>query len=80
MSQAQIGVAIERKIYLIRGQEVMLDSDPAELYGVPARVLVQGVKRQRRRFSPGVMFQLEDQDVVDVRSQIATSPVKHGSR
>ena len=41
---------IEKKIYLIRGHKVMLDSDLAELYGVKTKVLLQSVKRNINRF------------------------------
>ena len=41
---------IERKIYLIRGEKVMLSSDLAELYGVEPRALIQAVKRNHERF------------------------------
>lgn len=41
---------IEKKIYLIRGQKVMLDSDLAELYEVKTKVLLQAVKRNIQRF------------------------------
>lgn len=46
---------IENKIYLIRGQKVMLDSDLAELYEVPTKVLVQAVKRNIKRFPSDFM-------------------------
>lgn len=72
--------AIERKIYLVRGQKVMLDSDLAVLYGVPTKALVQSVKRNRKRFPPDFMFQLENQDVAGLRSQIVTSKGKRGGR
>ncbi len=49
---------IERKIYLIRGQKVMLDKDLAELYGVPTKRLNEQVRRKRRRFPEDFMFQL----------------------
>ena len=42
---------IERKIYLIRGQKVMLDSDLAALYGVETKVLNQSVRRIRHAIS-----------------------------
>ena len=45
-----VPVVIERRIYLIRGQKVMLDSDLAEIYGVPTFRLNEAVKRNRRRF------------------------------
>jgi phage regulator Rha-like protein len=63
---------IERKIYLIRGQKVMLDSDLAELYEVPTKALVQAVKRNANRFPRDFMFQLENHDVAGLRSQIVT--------
>jgi hypothetical protein len=63
---------IERKIYLIRGHKVMLDSDLAELYGVETRALIQAVKRNPDRFPSDFMFQLNIQDVVALRSQIVT--------
>ena len=64
--------AIERKIYLICGQKVMLDSDLAALYGVKTKVLVQAVKRHIKRFPSDFMFQLsEDEDKV-LRSQFVT--------
>ena len=49
---------IERKIFLIRGNKVMLDRDLAELYGVPTKVLNQAVKRNIKRFPGDFMFQL----------------------
>ena len=41
---------IERFIFLIRGQKILLDADLALIYGVPTKVLNQGVKRNMRRF------------------------------
>lgn len=58
---------IERSILLIRGQKVMLDSDLAELYGVPTKALNQAVKRNSERFPSDFMFRLnvaEKRDVV----------------
>jgi hypothetical protein len=49
---------IERRIYLIRGQKVMLDSDLAELYAVPTFRLNEAVKRNQRRFPEDFMFHL----------------------
>ena len=46
------------KIYLIRGQKVMLDKDLAELYGVETKVLNQAIKRNANRFPEDFMFQL----------------------
>src|SRR5437667_8421595 len=64
---------IDRRIYLIRGQKVMLDSDLAELYEVPTKVLNQAVRRNARRFPEDFMFQLTAEEAESLRSQIATS-------
>jgi hypothetical protein len=64
---------IERKIYLIRGCKVMLDSDLAELYQVPTKVLNQAVRRNLDRFPPDFMFQLNREELENWRSQIVTS-------
>jgi phage regulator Rha-like protein len=64
---------VERKIYLIRGHKVMLDSDLAELYGVPAKVLNQAVRRNVERFPEDFMFQLTWEEVGELsRSQFVT--------
>lgn len=53
---------IERRIYLIRGQKVMLDMDLAELYDVPTYRLNEAVKRNRRRFPSDFTFQLNKKE------------------
>jgi hypothetical protein len=69
---------IERKIYLIRGCKVMLDSDLAELYEVPTKRLNEAVRRNLGRFPPDFMFQLNEEELENLRSQIATSSAGHG--
>jgi hypothetical protein len=69
---------IEREIYLIRGHKVMLDSNLAQLYAVPTKRLNEQVRRNLRRFPADFMFQLTDEEVSPLRSQIATS--KRGGR
>ena len=64
---------VERRIYLIRGQRVMLDSDLAELYQVPTKRLNEAVKRNVNRFPADFMFQLTTDEADSLRSQIATS-------
>jgi phage regulator Rha-like protein len=64
---------IERKIYLIRGMKVMLDSDLAELYQVETRTLIQAVKRNVKRFPPEFMFQVSEKEFKKWRSQIVMS-------
>ena len=64
---------IERRIYLIRGQRVMLDRDLAELYGVTTAALNQAVKRNSDRFPDDFMFQLDREEFEDWISQIVIS-------
>ena len=64
---------IEKKIYLIRGIKVMLDSDLAFLYQVPTKVLIQAMKRNLKRFPIDFMFQLSQKEFTNWRSQIVTS-------
>src|SRR5204863_5484253 len=64
---------IERHIYLIRGQKVMLDADLAELYQVETRALNQAVRRNRDRFPEDFMFQLTERELENWRSQIVMS-------
>jgi hypothetical protein len=64
---------VEKKIFLIRGFKVMLDADLAELYGVPTKVLVQGVKRNSERFPEDFMFRLSKTEFAVLRSQFVTS-------
>ena len=64
---------IEQKIFLLRGEKVMLDRDLAELYGVETKVLNQAVKRNRDRFPADFMFQVSpDEAAMISRSQIVT--------
>ena len=67
---------IQGKIVTVRGVQVMLDRDLAELYGVPTKRLNEQVKRNRRHFPENFMFQLSGEDMEGLRSQFATSNVK----
>jgi hypothetical protein len=64
---------IERRIYVVRGQKVMLDSDLADLYQVPTFRLNEAVKRNRDRFPEDFMFRLTKEELENWRSQIAMS-------
>lgn len=64
---------ISRKIYVIRDQKVMLDSDLAELYNVETRRLNEQVKRNGSRFPMDFMFQLTMEEWDNLKSQNATS-------
>ena len=71
---------IEGKIYVIRGQRVMLDSDLADVYQVATKMLNQAVKRNLDRFPEDFIFQLTDEEVGNLRSQFVTSSGSHGGR
>ena len=67
--------SIRSRILTVRGVQVMLDRDLAELYGVPTKALNQAVKRNIVRFPERFMFQLTRDDISNLRSQFATSNV-----
>jgi phage regulator Rha-like protein len=64
---------IESKIFLIRGKKVMLDRDLASLYGVETKALKQTVKRNPKRFPDDFMFELNQEEFKNWRSQFVTS-------
>jgi hypothetical protein len=71
---------ISRMIHKIRGQNVMLDSDLAVLYGVPTHRLNEAVKRNIKRFPDDFMFHLSDDEWKSLRSQIAIPKTSRGGR
>lgn len=71
---------IERRIYLIRGQKVMIDFDLAELYGVSTKRLNQQVTRNKKRFPEDFMFRLTKEEAESLRSQIVISNTGRGGR
>jgi phage regulator Rha-like protein len=73
-------VAVESRILILRHQKIILDSDLAELYGVPAKRLNQQVKRNQERFPSDFMFQLTSKEHESLRLQIATSKQGRGGR
>lgn len=72
--------AIEKRIFVIRERQVMLDEDLADLYGVETKRLVEQVKRNLDRFPDDFMFQLRKDEAAALRSQIATSNAGRGGR
>jgi len=83
MAQAQSVIPVERiasRIYLIHGENVMLDSDLAELYGVETGALVRAVKRNNNRFPEDFSFQLSDLEFENLRCQTGTSSQWGGRR
>ncbi len=69
---------IEQRIYFIRGQKVMVDSDLAELYQVETKALNQAVKRNIERFPQDFCFQLDKEEYDSLRSQSATIATGRG--
>ena len=65
--------SIEKKIYMLRGIEVMLDSDLAEIYGVETRQINQAVARNINRFPDDFVFMLSDEESTILKSQNVTS-------
>ena len=80
MSGALSKIDIHHKIHVIRGIQVMLDTDLAVLYGVEVKVLNQAVKRNIERFPESFMFQLSEEEFSSLRSQIVTSTPRRGGR
>ena len=73
--------AIQRRVCVIRGVQVLLDRDLAELYGVETRVLNQAVRRNIDRFPSDFMFVMTEKEVEDWKSQIVISnSIKMGAR
>ena len=66
-------IIVQNLIYEIRGQKVMLDSDLARLYQVETKVLNQAVRRNIKRFPEDFMFQLDNKEFANLKSQIVTS-------
>ena len=64
---------IQNRIFTIRGLQVMVDRDLAELYGVMVKRLNEQVKRNKERFPVEFMFQLTNEEWNNLKSQIATS-------
>lgn len=71
---------IENKIFIIRGQKVMLDSDLAQLYGVETRIINRDVKRNVNRFPDDFMFQLTEEEWNSLKSQNGISKKTKGGR
>ena len=75
-----LALPVESRILVVRQHKVILDSDLAELYGVPVKRLNEQVKRNLERFPSDFMFQLTAAEQGALRSQIATSKAGRGGR
>jgi hypothetical protein len=79
MPSDALAIQVERRIYFVRGEKVMLDYDLAALYGVDTGVLNRAVKRNRERFPQDFMFQLDPDEWERLRCQIGISNKHAGS-
>jgi len=71
---------VQKRIHLIRGQKVMLDSELAELYGVETKALNRAVRRHASRFPDDFILHLNDKEIANLRCQIGTSSFTYGGR
>ncbi|MGD1079403.1 MAG: ORF6N domain-containing protein [Candidatus Sulfotelmatobacter sp.] len=80
MAKAAMVVArkVGSKIFVLRGQRVILDTDLAELYGVQVRHLNQQAKRNAKRFPPAFRFQLSAHELKILKSQNVIPSEGHG--
>jgi reverse gyrase len=67
-------------VFFMRGEKVMFDADLAMLYGVEVRSLNQAVARNRKRFPADFAFQLTDDELAALRSQLVISKSPSGAR
>ncbi len=74
----QESLDLESTIYTLRGQRVMLDSDLAKLFGVPTKRVNEAVRRGKARFPEEFVFPVVGQDLVALRSQLATLKLRRG--
>ena len=83
MTQQLVNIPVERlekAIFLIRGEKVMLDRDLAELYGVETRMLNQSVRRNLERFPPDFMFELTRDEIAGISQFVTSSNLKFSKR
>jgi len=73
LKRTQLITPIEKRIFILRGERIMLSFDLAALYGIEPKVLVQAVKRNINRFPEDFMFQLSAEEFQNLKSQIVTS-------
>ncbi len=71
---------IAQRIFIVRGQKVMLDSHLAELYQVEVKRLNEQVQRNKNRFPEDFCFKLTREETENLKSQIATSSLGHGGK
>ena len=74
----ELTIPIHHKIYTLRGKQIMLDEDLAEMYQVTTKRLNEQVKRNTERFPEDFMFQLTEKEYESLRSQFATLEIGRG--
>jgi hypothetical protein len=79
-SESALVPSIENRIFLVRGQKVLIDYDLAALYAVEVRALNQAVKRNKKRFPSDFIFQLTVKENEELKSQTVTSKSSRGGR
>jgi len=83
MTQKNVGIRVEQieeRIFLIRGQKVMLDRDLASLYGVETRIMNQAVRRNIKRFPDDFMFELTREEIMRISQSVTSSKIKYSKR
>jgi hypothetical protein len=80
MPLARRAPSLDSRVLTLRGTRVLLDADLAVLYGVPTKALVQAVKRNAARLPADFMFQLAQNEALNLRSQFVTSSRWGGRR
>src|ERR1700745_444880 len=82
MNKTEIVLAkrVSSKILILRNQKIILDSDLAELYGVPVKRLNEQLKRNHERFPADFLFTLTSEEYQNLRSQDPASASEHGGR
>jgi hypothetical protein len=73
-------VQIEKAIFVLRGERVMLDRDLAKIYGVETRVLNQAASRNRERFPQDFMFELTRDEILGISQTVTSSTLKYSKR
>ena len=72
MKQQEIVTNVEEKIITLRNQQVILDCDVAELYGVETKRINEAVSNNPEKFPEGYIFEIDNQDVASLRSKFST--------
>ena len=78
MNELISGQTVQNRIYRIRGQQVMLNTDLATLYEVPVYRFNEAIKRNIKRFPPDFLFKLTRFEWMNLISQIAISNARRG--